>query len=546
MRAGRIVVAGLLLGGLLAGGLIAALVTAAAPGPSATSASELTGWLSGPTGPYLTDEHGRVVFLRGVNAVYKYAPFELYPASGQPYNLSAKDAAEMSRLGFNVVRLGIIWQGLEPGTAGPNDPAICDRGPAVDPRQFNAAIADAYLDRVAKTVAVLARYHIYTLLDMHEDIYSSVFGGEGAPPWAVCTNGLPIRHLPGRWSNTYADPALDAATVNFWTNDVRGDLQGQLDRVWKLVAEKFKDDSWVVGYDLINEPFSRSVIKVNEREVARRLECFYTGRARPGRDALDGSLLRCPHRDPLEGVIPTIRSVDPRHLIFFEPDIFSSHNLPNDLGPMNYHGLVFNFHVYCGYRSPVTGDPTNLTACVDQELRTMQRRRAERPGLATPAQPAGPPWFMSEFGATQSVPLLLRLTDLGDEMQLGWTYWAWQYYDDPTGSAHEALVGPTGALEATALVLSRAYPQAVAGIPLSFDYSPTTATFHLVYEADPAISSPTVVYVPVGVHYPRGYCATAAGATIVSAPNATHLLVTGGHGVVAVTVKQSGCQNLDG
>ena len=68
-----------------------------------------------------------------------------------------------------------------------------------------------------------------------------------------------------------------------------------------------------------------------------------------------------------------------------------------------------------------------------------------------------------------------------DQRELGWTYWAWKYYDDPTGSSDEALVTATGALAPTAPSLSRAYPQAVAGTPVSFSFDPKRAEFHLFY-----------------------------------------------------------------
>ena len=63
-----------------------------------------------------------------MNAVYKHPPFELFPAPGKRWNFSAADASLMARLGFNVVRLGMTWKGLEPGTAPANDPAICGEG----------------------------------------------------------------------------------------------------------------------------------------------------------------------------------------------------------------------------------------------------------------------------------------------------------------------------------------------------------------------------------------------------------------------------------
>jgi endoglycosylceramidase len=526
--------------GATVGGLIAA--TGSGPPASYPAADNYVhGTLSADSGPYLTDRQGRVVFLRGVNAVYKRAPYELYLDPGRPWNFSQQDAARMAALGFDVVRLGIIWEGLEPGTLGPNNPAICSPGKPRNPHQFNAAVASAYLAKVAKTVALLGKYHIYTLLDMHEDVYSSEFGGEGAPPWAVCTGSYPIRILPGRWSNTYNDPGLITAVRHFWTNDVVGDLQGQYIRVWRTVAHYFRDNRWVVGFDPINEPFTKTLL-AGKPEVAARLECFYTGAAHPGRSSLDGSVLSCPPDDPRNGLVPTLRATSPHQLVFFEPDIYSNTGHSNDLGPMNFNGLVFNFHDYCGLRSGVTGNPTNLIACADQELRTMQHRSDERPDLATPKQPEGPAWFMSEFGATTSNALMDRLTRIADELQLGWTYWQWKYYDDPTGSSAEALVRPDGTLSPIVQSLSRAYPQAVAGTPISFSFDPGSGEFHLLYIPNPSIAAPTVVFVPVSVHYPHGYRSQVFGGTIVSKAGASHLVVDNDPGSpsVSVTIKPAG------
>ena len=87
----------------------------------------------------------------------------------------------MQRLGFNVVRLGIEWQALEPGSGGPNQPQVCTPGAPGNAHEWNKAVAEAYLNHVAATVNLLARYGIYTLLDMHQDVYNKNFRGEGAP-----------------------------------------------------------------------------------------------------------------------------------------------------------------------------------------------------------------------------------------------------------------------------------------------------------------------------------------------------------------------------
>ena len=59
-------------------GIVTGYLTASTSGPQPLPVDDtvVSGPLSSEGGPYLTDSHGRVVFLRGVNAVYKRAPYE--------------------------------------------------------------------------------------------------------------------------------------------------------------------------------------------------------------------------------------------------------------------------------------------------------------------------------------------------------------------------------------------------------------------------------------------------------------------------------------
>ncbi len=536
--AGAAGAAGAAVGGARASGAAAALPTLRSPvvGPSPAMVS---GPIRAPGGPYLYDRRGRVVFFHGVNAVYKTAPYELFPAPGKPWNFSVADASLMARLGFNVVRLGMTWRGLEPGTAPANDPAICSRGAPGNPHQFDRSAFDRYVRRLQQTVDLLGRFHIFTVLDMHQDVYNEMFDGEGAPNWAVCTDGVPSVDPPGRWSLEYSTKAAGIAYRHFWRNDVVGDLQGEYDRMWGMVAHDFRSNPWILGYDPFNEPFSTSLLRFGDEHFDAELECFYTGTAHIGRPSHGAPLLRCPRRDPRVGVIPTIQLQDPAHLIFDEPDNYASRGLPTFLGPMDVPNLVFNVHVYCGARSPVTGNPTNLAACAGHEVKVLRKRAEDRPEMASTAQPGGPAWFVTEFGATADPALLASVTAELDAQEVGWEYWAWKFYGDPTGSADESLVMADGHLRSTARVLSRAYPQAVAGIPLSFGFSPGTGAFHLSYVPDHRVRAPTVVFVPTQLHYPHGYCAVVSGGRVTSGAGAEQLLVRNaavGHRVkVAVT-----------
>jgi endoglycosylceramidase len=179
-------------------------------------------------------------------------------------------------------------------------------------------------------------------------------------------------------------------------------------------------------------------------------------------------------------------------------------------------------------------------------MRTLTHRSASRHELASVSQPHGPAWFVSEFGATSNVSLLDQLTREADRTLVGWTYWSWKYYGDPTGSADEALVSPDGRLRPTSRVLARTYPQAIAGMPSSLSFDPATGRFHLTYVPDHHIWAPTVIMVPTRIHYPAGYCTRVSGGTVISSPGSPLLEIANaptGH-LVTVSVTAGTCAAL--
>ncbi len=300
----------LLLAGLVIVGLAAGAQSAGAAG--AGGAAGWAGTARARGGPYLTDGDGRALQLHGVNLVAKCgggaaataAPgtpcvgpaqgprlaFVLSPTAGDPgRRFTAADAATLARLGFNVVRLGIIWEGLEPGPSGvgPNNPRYCGAQPAGEPfprlggaDPFNAHVLDAYLARTGRIVALLAHAGIRVILDMHQDSFGSAFSNpaapvpwnaEGAPPWATCTGAKTFTPTL-TWPLAISDPAVQNAIHSLFANDVRGDLLGQLARVWHAVAAHFRGDPDVLGYEVYNEP-EDLVAKSFDAE----LQCDYGG-----------------------------------------------------------------------------------------------------------------------------------------------------------------------------------------------------------------------------------------------------------------------------
>src|SRR3954467_5909012 len=96
----------------------------------------------GHNGRWITDAHGRVVFIHAVNMVYKRPPY--YPRA---VGFGADDARFLRRHGFNGGRLGVIYAGVEPR-----------------PGHYD----DGYIDKIAKTQRALARKGIFSQIDFHQ------------------------------------------------------------------------------------------------------------------------------------------------------------------------------------------------------------------------------------------------------------------------------------------------------------------------------------------------------------------------------------------
>ena len=438
----------------------------------------------------------------------------LTPTARDPgRRFTAADARTLAGLGFNVVRLGIIWEGLEPGPAGigPNDPRFCAEHRAGAPfpalgaaDPYRAATVRAYLARTDRIIRLLSRAGIRVIIDMHQDAWGSAFSdasspapwnGEGAPAWATCTDGKPFAP-PADWAAAYGSPAVATAIHHFWANNVRGDLQGQFARVWRAVARYFRGDTSVVGYEIFNEPVDLSSLSFD-----RELQCAYGGPARePVSCSVSGAqALR-------DGLIGAIKSADPRHVVFYEPGVLTDFGTPETIGiaePLRFRGVALAFHLY----SPT---PAELLARITSERR---RTRTEQPG--------GPPAIMDEFGADTATALTSTTVSLADRAGLSWTYWAGLQLHDPTGNPFEALLDQRTRrpYHAKALALAVPYPAATAGRPGAQSFDPVTGAFRYRYAVAPGIRALTEIVLPRDA-YPRGYRVRVRGATVVSARGA--------------------------
>jgi endoglycosylceramidase len=453
----------------------------------------------GHRGRWITDAKGRIVILHGVNMVAKLAPYD--PA---PLGFGADDAAFLAAQGFNTVRLGIIYKGLEP-----------ERG------EYD----EAYLESIARTARMLGRHGIHVLVDFHQDLFNERFSGEGFPDWAVQDDGLPAQPDAGFPGNYFVMAALWRAYDHFWANDPAGDgtpLQDAFATAWRQAAIRLRLEPAVLGYDIFNEAWPGS----------QWTTCLNPN----GCPLFDAQVTEFSRR-----VFDEIRKADPTKLVFYETHPIFGGGADVSIGDTGDDNAGFSFHVYClGSTVGLPADVLGPLACPLGVDRPFERAEAQ-------AERTGDALLLSEFGATDELGSLLRDVEAADRHMMSWQYWSYWNRDVCCERPHEGIVHdlslpPEGdnVKQEKLDVLVRPYPRAVAGVPTSYAFHPDREDrlFELAYETDPSIRAPTEVFVPVSRHYPGGYQVTVTGpARITSAPGAALLrLRTTGPGAVQVTI----------
>ena len=464
---------------------------------------------AGPTPPlrhegrWLTDASGRVVILHGVNMVYKVPPY--LPKAG---GFGVDDARFLHRHGFDTVRLGAIYKGVEP------KPPVNGR-PRYD---------DTYLRHLAKTQGLLGRHGVFSLVDFHQDLYNERFQGEGWPDWQVQDDGAP-NPQNGFPANYLTNDAMNRAFDHFWNNDEVGSvkLQAEYARAWKHVAARFGGRPYVMGYDLLNEPWPGSVFP----------SCISPA----GCPAFDATTLT----DFTKRVIASIRKVDHGTLAFYEPLLTFDFGAQTSMGDTGDENAGFSFHDYC--LPGALGGPGPGDGCAPPEDLVFQNADAR-------ADQVGDALLLTEFGASNDLDDIGRIVQLADEHMASWQYWHYCACDDPTTSGPGVQAVVIDAAKPPRKknvkwrklkVLDRPYPQAVAGTPKSYSFDPNTAQFELAYSTKSAGGEQlprglaTIVYIPRS-HYPDGYDVQADGARVISAPDARYLKLRRRSGSQQVTV----------
>jgi endoglycosylceramidase len=453
----------------------------------------LAGAVPGP----LTVEHdqfvdadGRVVFLHGLFGVWKI-PGGLPPDNNDLDGFTPADANLVAGLGFDSFRLAWFWSDLEP---------------------VQGKYDISYLSRYKALARELERRGLFVLVDSHQDMYSSEFGGDGFPTWASPASDTDPD--PAKFPIGYFTTPVETAFDDFWANV--DSVQNEYDGAWVKVASAFVGDPMVAGYDLLNEPFPGSTVS----------SCL----GPQGCKKVDATSI-----EPAESAAAeAIRSVDTGHIAFYEPNILFNWGQPTGLkDPPAAAGTVgFSFHDQCEERAAWEASGGTIQPTPAQEATCLRQSEAPLRHAHSTAAKLGAVPFMTEVDPitdSDAAGLECILED-ADAHMTSWTY---------------GLSWTSGELEsmdpAKEAVLARTYPVAVAGAPQSFSFDARSGNFEMRYRSDDG-PAPTVISVPTAIHYPHGYKVTVTGGGVVtSAPGAQALTITAPSGVeVRVSVTPIG------
>jgi hypothetical protein len=233
-------------------------------------------------GDRFTDAQGRTLILRGVNlagssklpstpdgATYRREGFFNHrdvSFVGRPFPLEEADEhfTRLKRWGLTFLRFLVTWEAVEHAGPGLYD--------------------ERYLDYLTAVIRKAGEYDLQLFIDPHQDVWSRLSGGDGAPGWTFEAIGMD----PTRFAQTgaavvhqvHGDPfprmiwptnntklaAATMFTLFFGGNDfapqtrvdgvpVQDYLQTHYINAIKEIAKRLKGMAHVVGYDALNEPY---------------------------------------------------------------------------------------------------------------------------------------------------------------------------------------------------------------------------------------------------------------------------------------------------
>jgi endoglycosylceramidase len=462
------------------------------------------------------DDEGRVVVLHGGNVVYKLPPYTPISDKFDPlFSFNDKDFEYFKQFGFNAVRLGISWEGLETS---------------------EGVYSEEYLNKTEELIKKFQENNIYVLLDAHQDMFSRKFCGEGVPlfyanklsydtdcnrnllskilglvglciplkthNWEYDDQGLPIIEKCRKGFNKYfQSPEVITNLESFYSN--QNNVLTSFIEFWKVVVTRFGKFDNIIGYDLWNEPLGSRMFSDLKYVI-------------PGY-ATNHQILPF-----LKKIDAELRKIQSDFVLYFEganfPDtfpIFGGRNWggynTTPLGKDNLDKQVLNVHSYCclawngmcdEYSEPSLED--SKTTC-----KTFHKRKVHDDSQR--AKKLGVPFIITEFGACSDSEAcyneIMAVVEPASEINASWMYWNYKPYGDPTTSGDwekEGIFYKDGSVQpAKVKSLTRTYIQRYQGVPIYSKFDDLTGRFESKFKLDAKLPE-SILYFNKEVFYKTG------------------------------------------
>jgi endoglycosylceramidase len=438
------------------------------------------------------DGFGRQILFNGVNLVNKDPKVNYIGPEGP------ETFANFKKWGFNVIRLGVIWDGLEP------EPGVYD---------------EIYLKKIDQQIQWAEENGLYVFLDMHQDLFSVKYS-DGAPEWATLDEGKP--HVTGSvWSDAYLiSPAVQTSWDNFWNNTPVATGQGVQDhyaRAWQHLAKRYANNNTVMGFDIMNEPFAGSEAQLfmpymftayaqmlsaeegktyTAEDVAAmwmQPDTRYEALARVSSkekwsqivDAvyeLNSNFESGPLQAFYQKVAHAIREIDTNKILLFNHSYFCNSGVPTALEPFKLaDGSTDPLVAYAAHGYDLVVDTKELSNSSTDRLELIFERIYES------GKRMNVPVLIGEWGALGGespgrTELAHTNLDIFEKFLFSNTYWAYGKGTEEYSYFKYGVIRP--------------YPAFIAGQLLAYDYDRKTGIMTCSWNEKAGVKAPTSIYVP--------------------------------------------------
>lgn len=251
-------------------------------------------------GKLFRDSEGREITLRGINVAGEakyprapdlpsYVPDKFFDADdvsfvGRPFSLADAHShfARLRKWGYNTIRYIFTWEAIEHAGPGKYD--------------------DEWVSFTVDVLRIAKQYQFYVFMDPHQDVWSRLSGGSGAPAWTLYAAGLDPRGFkkteaalvhntydnPAEfpkmiWSTNYTRLVCQTMFTLFWAGrdfapkavingmNIQDFLQSHFIAACRYLAQKIHEagdleNDVVIGWESMNEPH-RGLIGIQDISV---------------------------------------------------------------------------------------------------------------------------------------------------------------------------------------------------------------------------------------------------------------------------------------